>query len=1389
MKKKNTIWIFLIVLVIALTGLYLSRNRWAGYLLKREVSTLSHGNISLTFSSIHLGIFSKHLTVLNPSLTYKNTFINSSHSLKLVATKFKKISVYDLFLWNFLMKGEYVCKEFMVAQPTFQLASGDSVKPEVQFNPSAWIKVIQKHRLPAIPVKFKIKHASVKLGKIRLGKSKKTGEFGGADYEISIEDLGNINDSISSDAVTYKNLKINIHNVFRSSKQGNFSLKIDTISYTSSLQEFTLSGLQYHSLRKEKNQNMNIFVKWAQINGLMPDTATKTFHIRAVRWSGGSITFPVGKLAQLFSRHQPNKHLEVMVKNFPYLEFDTLHLDKVHVSRIAQNNDTVFSIKKLNLNILNAKISRKTFNEPLRAITFSSLKSIMTRIYYLNPKNGDKIISKKVLYESGKKMINALDLKYEKICLSDNKPIWMLSSKQVNVGNFSGKRFHKKELQNISVQLLNPDIRFWENRACQIPNNESFSKEIGRINFTSLNLEKGSLRFYSKKHETLKVSGFDLLAKNLMEKSDSGRKFISYDTLYFQAATSAFSNPGNALQMKSGTIQLLGRNLSMDSVKLTSSRNNNLRIISIPFSTFTKIQLNPLIFGKTLTGSQADFYNSNVIIRQFDTLYDNDTVSFTKKQFYQFPLKVSFSNINIDKGHLDLTLVRSADSINLNTGIDLVLNSFKMGYDKEQLISTPSNWTVKLGKTLFRSHQILGKMDSAVMSSQRQDLNIRNMLLASNESTPSKVNFVIKAPLTQMNRIDYAKLLRSDSLTFGKIAFRDAKFHLTVPKQLKASGVLTNWLPETTVIYDSLEMNHSDFTVQRHIKTSDLKIAGNQLDVLYRPLLRALPKDSINKKDFLKKWDISLKTLHLSDTLNNIKIVADGIALQSQFNQLFIKSLSGNNLPPTGSLSGNGKDYAAFKLQEMMFSGLQLRGPDFRKLSISKWTTPAVWLKVIQGTKGTKQVPSTGLIASLVNKNASSGFIKGINIKSANFKKLDFSFLYANQKKQIGIHDVSLAIHDIIIDSTLMSNHPNYLFRDMRFDSHGKSIISGDSMYVFRTKDIRVNLPQKRISLDSITVTPRYKRKAFFKKAKKQTDRVTVYGKSIDFNNFDFATFLKKKVFHVGDVSLNNFNVLFERDKHYPLGDSTRPMPIEILHKIPYKFNADTVKINHSFISYYEYEKKSLNPGIFFINNFNVYFLNVTDDFGTLKSSAVLKVHGSGQMMRTANLHFVLLMPYFSPDNQFWFSAQTSRLDLTQLNSLSQNIVGISIKSGYGNADVQYVSGNNKLAKGNMLFLYKNLKLRLYNRKKAKTSKGMGSPFVNFMLNKLMIRTNNPKFLKPPHKGIVYFERDPRKSFVNYLWKSCFSGITSTLGFNNKFQRKEKKVEKKTEKEEAKAGK
>jgi hypothetical protein len=72
---------------------------------------------------------------------------------------------------------------------------------------------------------------------------------------------------------------------------------------------------------------------------------------------------------------------------------------------------------------------------------------------------------------------------------------------------------------------------------------------------------------------------------------------------------------------------------------------------------------------------------------------------------------------------------------------------------------------------------------------------------------------------------------------------------------------------------------------------------------------------------------------------------------------------------------------------------------------------------------------------------------------------------------------------------------------------------------------------------------------------------------------------------------------------------------------------------------------------------------------------------------------------------------------------------------------------------------------------------------LNFAAN-AYVSSDNPTKKGKFTTGIIYFERDKQKSILNFLWKSVFSGLKSTMGINKEEQKaikKEIKNEKKAE--------
>jgi hypothetical protein len=61
----------------------------------------------------------------------------------------------------------------------------------------------------------------------------------------------------------------------------------------------------------------------------------------------------------------------------------------------------------------------------------------------------------------------------------------------------------------------------------------------------------------------------------------------------------------------------------------------------------------------------------------------------------------------------------------------------------------------------------------------------------------------------------------------------------------------------------------------------------------------------------------------------------------------------------------------------------------------------------------------------------------------------------------------------------------------------------------------------------------------------------------------------------------------------------------------------------------------------------------------------------------------------------------------------------------------------------------------------------------------VLLPDDNPAYNGKLKKGIIYFQRDTTKGFLNYVWKSTLSGVKSSMGFNSQEQLQRKITTKK----------
>jgi hypothetical protein len=108
---------------------------------------------------------------------------------------------------------------------------------------------------------------------------------------------------------------------------------------------------------------------------------------------------------------------------------------------------------------------------------------------------------------------------------------------------------------------------------------------------------------------------------------------------------------------------------------------------------------------------------------------------------------------------------------------------------------------------------------------------------------------------------------------------------------------------------------------------------------------------------------------------------------------------------------------------------------------------------------------------------------------------------------------------------------------------------------------------------------------------------------------------------------------------------------------------------------------------------------------------------------------------------------------------------------------VPFVLANDDESSGKLIFYYNNLKV-MVEKQDEKTWSKIKTGVINFAANDIIVNNDNPTKSGKLKTGTIYFQRKKQSSIFNFLWKSIFSGLKSTMGFNSDVQKSMIKAEK-----------
>jgi hypothetical protein len=227
----------------------------------------------------------------------------------------------------------------------------------------------------------------------------------------------------------------------------------------------------------------------------------------------------------------------------------------------------------------------------------------------------------------------------------------------------------------------------------------------------------------------------------------------------------------------------------------------------------------------------------------------------------------------------------------------------------------------------------------------------------------------------------------------------------------------------------------------------------------------------------------------------------------------------------------------------------------------------------------------------------------------------------------------------------------------------------------------------------------------------------------------------------------------------------------------------DLVKLTNGKVRYAE--QVGNEPGYIFFDKMTGTIMNITNDSNLVKSRTPLKVDATMYLMGKGMLTASLNIPLGEKNDAFTFSGTLSGMEAKEINTMVSKMVPAEITSGtIRKMTFPKVHADNDKSEGRMAFYYDNLQVKM-TKKDDKTWTNIKTGVLSWAGN-VAVRNDNPTQKGEFTEGMIYFERDKHKSIFNFLWKSVFSGIKSTMGLNKGEQKEMKKAAKESKKKEKK---
>lgn len=1346
-------------------------------------------------------------------LQFNDISIDSNSSLFIESLSFEKFAITRLNLKALLFERSFNIEKVLLSSPSLDFLKDTVISGKEIFSKILTPEVISSKSKSA-PFSFEIGEVEIESGSFELIEAKKK-DFSLGRINLKLSNIGmddlKVLKGDDPDLNANFNIRLALYDVEKRLDE-NAQISLDSVVYKKDKRLFEIGGIHLNRLATSNDYietEVSIQTDFISVNGFSLSHFLSSQDVKFDRLTiANTEIFETGNYLTIIKKKESDsiskgKHFSKFINAFIA---DTLQVQNFNYRFTNILNDSVDFIDNLNVSIYDVIVDSNFIlnNEYIKPIEKSELSSGSIKMHM--PEAGINFTCDSIDYSGTRKVHKFIGLrvyKYPSLFsdTSDRQRI-AFSTDSFVISGLDEREWIDSTFVELSLHLENPQIIASDIAFGGSNKKASIDFIPDNIVLKNLSLVNGNLDISGILGEVIKLDSFSFEMENFGINFEKEKNPI----LNWQSLASSFGNIH--LEIPDQVMAQVGNGI-------VDNKDFDFEHVL-----FLEYKLNSTETKRDTTR----FYVNEFSIENFDVKallnekrLSIDYLTFTRPEYFEH--KFARSKKKENQGEFSPKLVyrrineKLPDFLSyINIKRLAIIDADLFYYLEENQLVYNATAQLEMQDICFDQDQPDGKfpeltidqyefcISDASLVSDRMEINAERicysnkndvLILENGRASNTKENIIKSKPAAQfsiflpgviLEKPDFVPI-SGGPISFAKIQIDDPEINIRLLSKTgnhHKSTSSNNKLLPFTFLDDSLVINNGkvSITIGEEQSSSTVNIGKLNIDMndLYK-IVGAVDHSDHDKNifqylDFHLK-DISVNGPDFKTSISNIDYdkQSEIISIQPIKQEVFSKK--------EGFELRNTIDIPTLSIEQ---PDIMLVNEEMKSFGARNFLIPTIDIKLesAKSEKPTKKVN----IRKVVNDSTIRNFLGNMNyfhIDSTVINNIGFTQYQVTDtgRSTFEIERISLLVDKLKIDSSHFDAHEKRLAEDIIIQLHDKKLVTSDSLYDIKINNITYYYSRDKIVVDSFEVIPRYERETFFKKAGFQTDRMQIKFDNAVFEGVDLLSIIESNKFQVRKLSLNQFKIMDHRDKHYLRRENDfKLMPKQSLINLPFVLNIDTIEVNNSFLLYGEYVDESPKPGEVFFTNFNASIFNLSNISDPSKMNNSIQAHINSDIMDQAKMKLNFMIPLDEGKEGFTVDGNVERTDLRYFNSMTENLFGISIVRGRGGVNIPLIVADNVSSKGTLQFEYKRLKLSMYNRNKAQLSRGLGSGLLDFMLNGVLVKSNNPTFFGKTRTGDVLAIRNEERSFFNYMWKSVMSGLMTTMGFYNKDLRLEKRERK-----------